>query len=286
MISSVRILNFDDSITAQKNLVNRYKPEITDLRDLAPYARYWAGKNTVNGLRKCLPTEGNTITFLGSGDFHHISRLLINQPKEPISVIVFDGHPDWDIMPQPLCCGSWVNDAARAENVRKIILVGVSSDDPAVVERGKIEMYPYSRKPSLVFTGKIPFLKRIYWDEIKGKDIAALFRKILSRLPTRHVYVSIDKDCLRSEYAATNWEEGKLALDELLLMLKLIKENADIIGADIVGDYSPVYIKGIFKRFVAYSDHPKNIKARTLPLAEITAINEATNLKILNSLLF
>lgn len=282
MASPIRILDFDGSVTAQKSLVGRYRPEIIDFRDIGPRVRYWIDADTANTLTKRIMTGGNPITFLGSGDFHHITSLLISQQKEPCSVIVFDAHPDWDIMPPPLCCGSWVNKTARLGNVRKVILMGVSSGDFAGFERGKIEMYPYSRRPSPVLTRKMPFLKMMRWDEIKGKDIKSFFTEILRRLPAKRVYVSIDKDCLRSEYAVTNWEEGKLSLDDLLIMLRLIKENTEVIGIDITGDYSPVSIKGLFKKFIAYSDHPRNITARTLSDTAITAINEATNLRILN----
>jgi hypothetical protein len=99
---SIRILNFDDSIIKQKNLVSRYHTEIIDLKDLGPRARIWLDKKTKKEIEKRINGSAkNSITFLGSGDFHQVSHILINQFGEPISLILFDFHPDWDIFPPP-----------------------------------------------------------------------------------------------------------------------------------------------------------------------------------------
>ena len=105
---------------------------------------------------------------------------------------------------------------------------------------------------------KAYFVNKIYWNELKGKDLINLFLSVLKRLPTPRVYLSIDKDCLRNQYALTNWEEGMLSLEELLWMLKLIMDHVDIIGMDIVGDYSEVSVHGKLKKFISYLDHPED----------------------------
>jgi hypothetical protein len=146
-----------------------------------------------------------------------------------------------------------------------------------------------------VFLKKIPknvsvrienglFFSKICWDELKNKKLEDFFQDLLKRMPAKKVYVSIDKDCLTNDYSLTNWEEGRFSLDELLLFLKLIKENLDIVGLDITGDYSPISLKGTFKKIASYLDHPKGIKANALPESLVTEINENTNLKILQFL--
>ena len=222
-----------------------------------------------------------------------------------MSVIDFDFHPDWFMASPRPNCGSWINDVLKKKNILKCILIGVSSSDISnfplytanfkALENDRVEIYPYSHKPSVVYFRKVPdnisveverspFRSRIFWSELKGKNLAEFFLHVLKRLPTKNVYLTIDKDCMNKDAALTNWEEGRLSLDDLLLMLKLIKDNTDIVGADITGDWSDIVIKGMAKSIVSKLDHPKNFSAKAMPKAEITRLNEETNLRILETL--
>lgn len=302
----IRILDFDDSIIKQKNLLSKYENNILDLKDLGPWARYWINAKVRGIIEKRIHNSlKNSITFLGSGDFHHISEILISQFNEPLSVIVFDFHPDWDTRPPRFGCGSWVSEVLKKKDILKILLLGVSSKDISSFEihsgnleslkDNRVEIYPYAHAPSKTFLRKIPgnisvtvdrgiFFNTIYWQELCNKNLEEFFRQVLNRIPSKNVYVSIDKDCLKNDYALTNWEEGLFSLDELLSLLKLIKENTDIVGLDISGDYSPISIRGMCKKILSHFDHPKNIKAKDSPVSLTTSINEDTNLKILQLL--
>lgn len=304
--NSIRVLNFDDSILKQKKIFTRYKFEVLDLKGIGPIARNWVNLKTRGIIEGRIKNSAkNSVTFLGSGDYHHISEILISRFDEPISVIDFDFHPDWALMPPRFGCGSWVNEVLRKKNILKFIMLGVSSSDLSspdiqagnlgLLKDGRVEIYPYEHKPSRTFLKIIPknasltikngiVFNRIYWSELKDKNLNDFFYELLKRIRQKRVYVSIDKDCLKNEYALTNWEEGKFSLDELLFLLKLIKENLDIVGLDISGDYSPVSVKGVVKKIASYLDHPKRIKAATLPEPVVTSINEETNLKILEVL--
>lgn len=303
---SIRILNLDDSLIRQQKLISQYKCEIIDLSYLGPRARLWMDKKTMKDIEgRIQGSLKSSITFLGSGDFHHISHILINQFEQPLSLIIFDFHPDWDTLPPRFGCGSWLTQTLKNKNILKCILIGVSSSDISSwwVESGnldslksdRLEIYPYSHRPSLAFFKDVPanislkiekgfFYNKIYWNELKGKDLTEFFLSLLKRIPTEQVYISIDKDCLKKEYALTNWEEGHMSLEEFLLMLKLIKENLDIIGMDITGDYSKISLAGNYKRFFSKLDHPKNIDAEKFSASFITATNEEANLKILELL--
>lgn len=306
--NSIRVLNFDDSILKQKKILTRYKFEILDLKGIGPIARNWVNLKTRGIIEGRIKNSAkNSVTFLGSGDYHHISEILISRFNEPISIIDFDFHPDWVLLPPRFGCGSWVNEVLRKKNILKFIMLGVSSADLSspdiqtgnlgLLKDDRVEIYPYEHKPSLAFFKIIPknisltvkngiVFNRIYWSELKDKNLNDFFYELLKRIAQKKVYVSIDKDCLKNDYALTNWEEGKFSLDELLLLLKLIKENLDIVGLDISGDYSPVSVKGVIKKIASYLDHPKKIKAATLPEPIVTSINEETNLKILEALNF
>jgi len=299
----LRILNFDNSIINQKALFSRYETEIVDLVDLGPWARHWMSGTTRSLIQQRIADSSKgSITFLGSGDFHHISEILISQFNEPLSVISFDFHPDWATLPPRFGCGSWVSEVLKKRNILKLVLFGASSADisDSGIRDGnldsladdRVEIYPYAHGPTKVFFKKIPknvsvtveeenFFKRIYWHEIKNSDPVGLLEGLLGRVPTKKVYVSIDKDCLSCGFALTNWEEGMMSLNELLLMLRIIKENKEIAGLDITGDYSPISVKGIIRRLTSYLDHPRQIKTRALPESEINSVNENTNLKIL-----
>jgi arginase family enzyme len=301
--NSIRILNFDDSIVKQKKLLEQYKNNILDLKDLAPEARLWANSKVRAAVEKRVKNSSkNSPTFLGSGDFHHISEILISQFNQPLTVIVFDFHPDWDTSFPRFGCGSWVTEVLKKKNISKVFLIGVSSNDIdsfrihsgnlASLRDNRVEIYPYEHLPSKTFLKKVPenvclsvdrgnFFNEIHWQELKGMNMEEFFLRIKSRISAKQAYVSIDKDCLQSDFALTNWEEGKFSLEEFLLLLKHIKENLDIVGLDIVGDYSPIRIKGTIKKVASYFDHPKRIKAAGLTTDSINYINESTNLKIL-----
>lgn len=303
---SIRILNFDDSIVKQQNLISQYRTEIIDLKDLGPKVRLWMDKKAEKEIEERIRgSTKDSITFLGSGDFHHISSILISQFHKPFSVIIFDFHPDWDTLPPHMACGSWVNQILKNKNIEKCILIGVSSDDISSwwvqsgnldsLKSNRVEIYPYAHKPSSVFFKRVPknisfefrkhlLFNKIYWNELKGKNLEDFFLSLLKRIPTKEVYLSIDKDCLKKDYALTNWEEGHLSLGELLLMLKLIKENLDIVGVDITGDYSKICIKSKFKSIFSFFDHPRELIADKLPQPEVTALNKETNLKLLELL--
>ena len=90
---------------------------------------------------------------------------------------------------------------------------------------------------------------------------------------------------MKSEASLTNWEEGKLSLDELLAMLKVIKDNCEVIGMDICGDYSKINFPNKFKDLISRFDHPRHVAAEKIPESNVTSINETTNLKILEMLI-
>lgn len=305
---NIRVLNFDDSITSQKNLIAKfnsppYTCEIIDFKKEAPSLRYWAKRKDLNFFAQKLGRSGNNlITFYGSGDFHHISIALIESLRRPLSVMVFDFHPDWDGLGTRFSCGSWINAIAENNNVKKAILLGPSSDDLSAkglftasfrgLSAKKLEIYPYERKPSWLFFRSLknvdclklshfPLITKIEWNNLVQKQLDIFLSETLSRLPTDDVYISIDKDCLTADYAFTNWEEGLIPLAWLTKALGIIRLKKNIIAMDITGDYSAIILKSRLKKIISFFDHPR----KNIPLQEkeaITRLNEDTNLKILN----
>lgn len=305
--SAIRILNFDGSVASQGKLIQKYSPTVIDLLKFGPRARLWAGRKISRQIEEAIPQPcGNTVNFIGSGDFHHISALLINKIRRPLTLIIFDFHPDWAGIPPLNSCGSWVRLALKNKNIAKCVVLGASSDDistlglysadTGLLKKSRLEIYPYSRRPSRIFFRGLPanvsfraekniFSSTIYWDELKQKGARDFVGQLSGRISQRDVYISVDKDCLKKEYALTNWEQGQMPLEELLAFLRLVKSNFNLLGVDITGDYSPICLRGLAKTLISGLDHPRKFSAKDLSPAQITAVNEETNLRILEALL-
>ena len=299
----IRLLNFDNSVIRQSGLLSRYQSEIIDLTGLASSARLYMPGALCKRISGALSPSGkNNPTFLGSGDFHHISELLTSSIDHPFCLVVFDSHPDWDILPPRFGCGSWVSRALENKNILKTLLLGTGSGDlsSAALETGnlgalrenRLEIYPYSHKYSRIFFRHLPannsiIVKRglisdkVTWHTLEKEELGEFTLKLIRRFPSQKVYISIDKDCLKKEFALTNWEEGCLRLDQLLTMLKIMRENLDIIGLDITGDYSAPRISGRIKAVISGIDHPRMVTADHCSDDLILRVNEETNLKIL-----
>ena len=301
----IRVLNFDNSIIRQRRLLSLYPPEVIELTRLAAAARLYISGSFRNKISNLIPEGQNYPVFIGSGDFHHISEILISRINAPACLIVFDFHPDWDILPPRFACGSWVKQVMENKNISKCVLIGMGSDDLSwtalqtanlgALADNRLEIYPYRHKPSRIYFRRLApnssitvkgcfLLNEITWHQLEKEDLTDWTLKLIKRLPVRKVYISIDKDCLKKDYALTNWEEGSLRLDQLLIMLRLIRENLDIIGLDVAGDYSAIEILNKIKAFISRVDHPKEFSARNCPADLIHSVNEQANLAILQEI--
>ncbi len=60
----------------------------------------------------------------GSGDFHYLTALRLRSVTEPIVLVSFDNHPDWDVRPPKWACGGWINRALELPNVPRASVWG------------------------------------------------------------------------------------------------------------------------------------------------------------------
>jgi len=51
----------------------------------------------------------------------------------------------------------------------------------------------------------------------------------------RPLYISVDKDILSEDTCPTNWDQGDMGLDELILILRSEAEGRELLGIDICG---------------------------------------------------
>jgi len=295
------LLHLDTALTSQRRLaqsVSARGGRGVDLRHLGPALRLWSRPWALQRLRSRIASElpaaqGPTLVFSGSGDFHHITPTLLARACEaashpPVTLLHFDNHPDWVRFANGVHCGSWVGWAARLPNVARVVTVGVCSDDIRrphgksadldLVSEDRVELYAY-RAPdgaaSVAVAGR-------EWPTIEAMGEAAFLDFLPTRIPTADVYLTIDKDVLRSEDAGTNWDQGRTSLAFLKAMLSKVGEHHRVIGADVVGDWSPaVYggglLAGLLKQGEALMDQPWS---RPAPTAR--AINETANLELLD----
>lgn len=290
------LLHLDDALLAQTELVARADSGAIDARALGPALRLWARAGAMHELRKLLgaaPRRPAELIFSGSGDFHHLTCLLVARAAEaagaPITVLHFDNHPDWVEFDSGVHCGSWAARAARMKGVDRLITVGpcsadivqprAKSADIRPIESGQLELYPH-RAPG--GGAEIEVCGR-RWASVESMGRQAFDEFLLTRIRTPSVYITIDKDVLRPGDAITNWDQGETRLEDLLQTLARVACAHKVVGADIVGDWSaPVYGGGavatLLKRGEAWLDQPW----RRPPPREARRVNEGANLRLLD----
>lgn len=274
----LQIIDSDGSIDARQ--VTAAAPwtrvEEIPLRDLAPRVRLWSRDRYMREVRarigEHIRGEEATMSMLGSGDFHHLCVLLMEHAKEPITVIHIDNHPDWVRWAPRWHCGSWVNQALRLPQVRRVITLGPCSDDLvrpelkganlSAMRNGRIALFPWRHAPSRVFgnPGAGPGFRaengHLIWRNLVEMAPAERLDVILSLIETDAIWLSIDKDAFRETEALTNWDQGEMPVDAALAIIRGIGAEKRIVGADICGDYSPASHSNWFKRWEEKMDQP------------------------------
>ena len=292
-------LNLDSALEEQPALRAQAQGSSIEARDLGPALRLWSRPRALaalaDRLRHQAPVRsGPELVFAGSGDFHHVTPLLIERAMtasgaESVTVVHFDNHPDWVRFDNGLHCGSWVGRAARLPGVAKVITVGVCSGDidPSktkhadldLVAEGRVELYPY-RAPD---GGPIFKVGDQAWPSIEALGEYGFVELLTSRIATPAIYITIDKDVLRASDAITNWDQGRLSLGGLEQMIRAVAGCARVIGADVVGDWSPPRygpgpVSALLKIGEAFLDQPRG----GAPAGIARRTNQAANLRLLS----
>lgn len=296
----IHILALDGSVTGQQGLLKRHRPNILRVRDWGPSirlgCRFGRFRQFEQELADRFPAAADgdaPLVFCGSGDFHHVSLALIRRIHQPFNLLVVDNHPDWMRGVPFLHCGTWVYHAARHPMVQRIFHVGGDVDFDnyyrclapwPLLRSGKITVLPGARR----FQGGS-------WPKVRhepvrpdsathttGKRLEALlqpFREDLARWP---LYISLDKDVMVARDAVVNWDSGHLELPEVQTLLQsfLAASRGKLVGMDIVGDWSPVCVRGWLRQFLHLTEHP----ALEIDPVQATERNEQVNLAILDCL--
>lgn len=209
MHPSVTFLNFDHTYTWQRNLL-RFPHEWIDMYDIKGTNLY-CDDQAIREIESRLTrryTRG--ITFIGSGNYHYVSYVLLKQFHEPFTLVLFDHHTDMNeqtLFPL-LSCGSWVSYAQKhVPTLKHVVIIGSASSQSS----SHVTIFPKS-------------------------DLIYAPTAIMRAIPTKHVYISIDKDVLRKQDAQTNWDQGTMALHTLVTYIGHLFQSKHVLGVDICGE--------------------------------------------------
>ena len=198
--------------------------------------------------------------FTGSGDFHHLTWLLVRRlsARAPFRVLVFDNHPDNMRYPFGIHCGSWVRHVAQLPWVTRVDVVGITSTD--IGARHAWENYLRPLRAGRVRYWSVGV--NTHWASRLG--LAAAFRSFDSmadllarlhdelRLDASPIYLSIDKDVLHPDVVRTNWDQGQLREAALLETIELLRGR--LVGSDITGEISSYRYRSRWKRWLSNAD--------------------------------
>lgn len=277
--------DFDGSLTMQQPLLQAYgiPLSVQSMRQFERSVRLWASLPVFKKMAQSLhrPSAEGQFSLIGSGDYHHVSLALISQFTKPLTVVLFDNHPDWMRPPHQFHCGTWVYSLARLAHVHRIVIVGLESGDIAEGQfekgdmesylQGKIVLLPYQPVQVGELTLKSSFEKHVFMG----------IAEVLAEIETDNIYISVDKDCLRAADARTNWEQGSMPLSTVTAAIRALKAHKHVVGADTVGDFSPVRFHSPLKWIASHLDR------RTHPREDMevaSRINAAANAQLIEAL--
>ena len=210
------------------------------------------------------------VVFLGSGDYHHVSYLLIERLRAlgtRIQVVVFDNHPDNMRYPFGIHCGSWVWHVSRLPFVARVHVVGITSTD---VEAGRL----WENHLAALYSGKVAYYcvqRNLRAMRVLGirhsrsfPSVTALLDELFATLATtpEPVYLSIDKDVLARDVVQTNWDQGVMRLEELASAIRMLQGR--LLASDVVGEVSVYRYRSLFKRLLSGLDRQPEIPEQTL----------------------
>ena len=182
--------------------------EVLDCTSLEETRRY-CSPEAERQLAAMISGRYSGVHFLGSGDYHYISKIFCDSIAEPFDLLLFDHHPDMQkpVFEGVLSCGGWVRDMLEQNRfLRNVTIVGMAG-----------ELMPETEG----FPGRVTVFPE-----------GACVHSVPGALP---IYISVDKDAFCPCFARTNWDQGSLTLPEFGKVLHLLSGDRRVLGADICG---------------------------------------------------
>ncbi len=230
-----------------------------DCREWGPRLRYCARARDIEEFHEFIRPQLGRFTLFGSGDFHHLTALWLRQFTEPVTLVSFDNHPDWDTRPPRWGCGTWLNRALELPSVRRAAIWGCGNWElnwpnhlfinRQALREQRLEVWPWTERLKPSGRRHFPGMTRADWRE----KFLAFARGIVGD----DVYVTVDLDCLDREDSATNWEQGLFRVADLEWALEQLRAHTNVVGGDVCGAYSPPKFARWNQRLYAALDHPR-----------------------------
>ncbi|HJW04856.1 MAG TPA: hypothetical protein VJ527_00050 [Rhodanobacter sp.] len=238
-------------------------------------------------LDQLLPERHGTV-FTGSGDFHHLSWPLIERVRSetPFQVVVLDNHPDNMRFPFGVHCGSWVRKVALLPQVSHVHVLGITSADIgaghawenylAPLRRGKLSYWSIGVDTRWARRLGLGRAFRAFDTPAALVDAFVEFQRTQA-MPS---YLSIDKDVFAADVARTNWDQGRLQLDQARALIGSLRQG--LLGSDINGEVSHYRYRTWWKRRLSALDAQPAVD--TAQLADWQAQQHALNLDLLQAI--
>lgn len=180
----------------------------------------YCDKAAAADLRKVVAEENTALVrLIGSGNYHYMSCFFLEQIREPCSLVLCDHHTDMlpARFPELLSCGCWVKRALdECPDIREVLIIGAREDLIGAVEKKyRSRVFCYSDK------------------RIGGNDDWIPFALSHVHYP---VYLSLDKDVFTPAIVDTNWDQGRLTLEQFQKMVSCLFNKGAVLGVDICGE--------------------------------------------------
>jgi hypothetical protein len=294
----IRILDLDGSVTAQQEFVRRSDATVVPMQDWGPHIRIacsfgaYGGFESAFGKRWSDDPKEPMLTFYGSGDFHHVTLALLRRLQMPFNLLMLDKHPDWVRLIPFMHGGTWLSHALRLPNLRRVFHLGGDLDFDNEfrwlapwrrLRDGTVTVVPAVRSFTRGQWRAIPNapLRQTTDEPLKAARLDELLGHARSDLARHPLYISLDKDLMRATDAIVNWDSGHLELNDVRCILNwfLSACGGRLAGMDVLGDWSPVRVRGLLRHVLHWTEHP----ALSVTPAAAAECNEATNCSLLET---
>ncbi len=201
-------------------------PEL-DMRAWGARLRYCAPAAEVERFDQRLGDSLPPYILYGSGDFHYLAALWVRRAarqtaeganRRPLTLVSFDNHPDWDVRPPRWACGGWICRALEMPKVRASVWGCGNFElawparlfaNRAALADGRLAVYAWAERQKPAVCRRFDCMSHANWRQ--------RFERFASGLAGGDAYITVDLDCLRSEEAVTNWENGLFTADDVAL---------------------------------------------------------------------
>jgi hypothetical protein len=225
-----------------------------------------------NALLEVLPAQSRCF-FMGSGDYHHVSLVILHflsmkiSARGPVDVIVCDNHTDNMRYLFGIHCGSWISWASKMEFIRKIYVIGITSNDVTVSHSWENRLSPFLKNKLEYWS----IGKNANWLNLLGlahchrhfasaQDLLEAFFPLINT--SQNIYLSIDKDVFHPDVVKTNWDQGVFMESHMQQLIRACEGK--LIAADITGEVSFYTHTHWLKKFMSRRDKQESIDVANL----------------------